>query len=134
MESFGGLGLFTWILKSAMTPRSLILPDGMILHQKQEHPSFRRGNRLCPGNDLSKLEISIFLHYFLLDYEPKDNCLGRVTSLINYKCKGNNNISVIPQVGFGDTSAWANSKKNERTNLCSNYGNYNGKAMADYLS
>ncbi|KAK4476478.1 hypothetical protein RD792_015632 [Penstemon davidsonii] len=56
---------------------------------------FGGGSRLCPGNDLAKLEISIFLHYFLLNYElehhnpaspvmylphtrPKDNCIGRV--------------------------------------------------------
>jgi ent-kaurenoic acid hydroxylase len=30
---------------------------------------FGAGSRLCPGSDLAKLEISIFLHYFLLDYE-----------------------------------------------------------------
>ncbi|KAM7490022.1 hypothetical protein LguiA_032943 [Lonicera macranthoides] len=30
---------------------------------------FGAGSRLCPGNDLAKLEISIFLHYFLLNYE-----------------------------------------------------------------
>ncbi|KAL8495801.1 hypothetical protein ACS0TY_019778 [Phlomoides rotata] len=56
---------------------------------------FGGGSRLCPGNDLAKLEISIFLHHFLLNYEfehhnpdspvmylphtrPKDNCLGRI--------------------------------------------------------
>ncbi|KAM0050193.1 putative ent-kaurenoic acid monooxygenase [Helianthus debilis subsp. tardiflorus] len=56
---------------------------------------FGAGTRLCPGNDLAKLEIAIFLHHFLLDYKlervnpacpmmylphprPKDNCLGRV--------------------------------------------------------
>ncbi|GLT73719.1 hypothetical protein SLA2020_455570 [Shorea laevis] len=56
---------------------------------------FGGGSRLCPGNDLAKLEIAIFLHYFLLNYEldrlnpqcptrylphtrPKDNCLARV--------------------------------------------------------
>nr|QNN89160.1 cytochrome P450 [Achyranthes bidentata] len=56
---------------------------------------FGSGSRLCPGNDLAKLEIAIFLHYFLLNYRlervnpdcpvqylphkrPKDNCLGRV--------------------------------------------------------
>nr|QNS29965.1 cytochrome P450 [Nothapodytes nimmoniana] len=56
---------------------------------------FGAGSRMCPGNDLAKLEISIFLHYFLLNYElerlnptcplmylphsrPKDNCLGRI--------------------------------------------------------
>ncbi|KAL8028420.1 hypothetical protein ABFX02_14G158700 [Erythranthe guttata] len=56
---------------------------------------FGGGSRLCPGNDLAKIEISIFLHHFLLNYElerhnpaspmmylphtrPKDNCLGRI--------------------------------------------------------
>ncbi|KAF6167302.1 hypothetical protein GIB67_043163 [Kingdonia uniflora] len=56
---------------------------------------FGAGSRLCPGNDLAKLEISIFLHYFLLNYRlerinpdcgmkylphprPIDNCLARV--------------------------------------------------------
>jgi hypothetical protein len=29
---------------------------------------FGAGSRLCPGNDLAKLEISIFLHYFLLNH------------------------------------------------------------------
>ncbi|XP_021756128.1 ent-kaurenoic acid oxidase 1-like [Chenopodium quinoa] len=29
---------------------------------------FGAGSRLCPGNDLAKLEISIFLHHFLLGY------------------------------------------------------------------
>ncbi|XP_057807563.1 ent-kaurenoic acid oxidase 1-like [Salvia miltiorrhiza] len=56
---------------------------------------FGGGSRLCPGNDLAKLEVSIFLHHFLLNYEfeqsdpaspvmylphsrPKDNCLGKM--------------------------------------------------------
>ncbi|KAM5554290.1 ent-kaurenoic acid oxidase 1-like [Rosa sericea] len=56
---------------------------------------FGAGSRLCPGNDLAKLEIAIFLHHFLLGYElerinpqcpmihlphprPKDNCLARI--------------------------------------------------------
>jgi ent-kaurenoic acid monooxygenase len=30
--------------------------------------SFGLGARLCPGNDLAKLEISVFLHHFLLGY------------------------------------------------------------------
>ncbi|KAL4367809.1 hypothetical protein GQ457_05G031410 [Hibiscus cannabinus] len=54
---------------------------------------FGAGSRLCPGNDLAKLEISIFLHHFLLNYKlerlnpgskimylphtrPRDNCLA----------------------------------------------------------
>ncbi|KAH7668673.1 Ent-kaurenoic acid oxidase protein [Dioscorea alata] len=60
---------------------------------------FGGGSRLCPGNDLAKLEISVFLHYFLLDYKmerlnpkspvrylphprPKDNCMARITKLL----------------------------------------------------
>lgn len=56
---------------------------------------FGAGSRLCPGNDLAKIEIAIFLHYFILNYKlerhnpasplmylphsrPKDNCLGRI--------------------------------------------------------
>ncbi|RZC51062.1 hypothetical protein C5167_019487 [Papaver somniferum] len=56
---------------------------------------FGAGSRLCPGNDLAKLEIMIFLHHFILNYQlertnpdcklmylphprPKDNCLARV--------------------------------------------------------
>ncbi|KAL5980566.1 Ent-kaurenoic acid oxidase 2 [Asimina triloba] len=30
---------------------------------------FGAGSRLCPGNDLAKMEISVFLHYFLLGYQ-----------------------------------------------------------------
>ncbi|KAG0452789.1 hypothetical protein HPP92_025453 [Vanilla planifolia] len=60
--------------------------------------AFGAGSRLCPGNDLAKLEISVFLHHFLLDYKlhrvnprcavrylphprPIDNCLAKVTRL-----------------------------------------------------
>ncbi|XP_021294327.1 ent-kaurenoic acid oxidase 1-like [Herrania umbratica] len=56
---------------------------------------FGAGSRLCPGNDLAKLEIAIFLHHFLLNYQlerlnpeskirylphsrPADNCLARI--------------------------------------------------------
>eukprot|EP00268_Persea_americana_P069074 TRINITY_DN9743_c0_g4_i1.p1 TRINITY_DN9743_c0_g4~~TRINITY_DN9743_c0_g4_i1.p1 ORF type:complete len:405 (+),score=66.76 TRINITY_DN9743_c0_g4_i1:107-1321(+) len=59
---------------------------------------FGAGSRLCPGNDLAKMEISIFLHYFLLGYKlklsnpkcparylphprPLDNCLAIVEKL-----------------------------------------------------
>ncbi|PON56872.1 Cytochrome P450, E-class, group I [Trema orientale] len=59
---------------------------------------FGTGSRLCPGSDLAKLELSTFLHYFLLHYElerlnprsavrylphtrPKDNCLAKVKKL-----------------------------------------------------
>ncbi|KAK9065389.1 hypothetical protein SSX86_016772 [Deinandra increscens subsp. villosa] len=59
---------------------------------------FGAGSRLCPGNELAKLEIAIFLHHFLLNYKfernnptcptiylphcrPKDNCLGRIIKI-----------------------------------------------------
>ncbi|KAF2322015.1 hypothetical protein GH714_005694 [Hevea brasiliensis] len=59
---------------------------------------FGAGSRMCPGNDLAKLEISIFLHHFLLNYElerlnpgcslmylphsrPKDNCFSRIKKI-----------------------------------------------------
>ncbi|XP_021755157.1 ent-kaurenoic acid oxidase 2-like [Chenopodium quinoa] len=68
--------------------------DGLIPRPGTFLP-FGAGSRLCPGNDLAKLEISIFLHYFLLNYRldvvnpdcavqylphkrPKDNCLAKV--------------------------------------------------------
>ncbi|KAK7367678.1 hypothetical protein VNO80_09696 [Phaseolus coccineus] len=56
---------------------------------------FGLGSRSCPGSDLAKLEISIFLHHFLLNYRmerinpdcpitylphprPSDNCYARI--------------------------------------------------------
>ncbi|XVF51940.1 hypothetical protein PTKIN_Ptkin04bG0224400 [Pterospermum kingtungense] len=59
---------------------------------------FGAGSRTCPGANLGKLEISIFLHYFLLNYKleelnpkgpinylplprPADNCLARIIKL-----------------------------------------------------
>ncbi|KAF1879536.1 hypothetical protein Lal_00006003 [Lupinus albus] len=59
---------------------------------------FGAGSRLCPGMDLAKLEISIFMHYFLLNYKlervnskcpitclpapkPVDGCLAKVIKI-----------------------------------------------------
>ncbi|KAM7258042.1 hypothetical protein ACFE04_013783 [Oxalis oulophora] len=56
---------------------------------------FGLGSRICPGADLAKLEITIFLHHFLLNYKlelvnpgskvtylpiprPVDNCLAKI--------------------------------------------------------
>ncbi|OMO93116.1 Cytochrome P450 [Corchorus olitorius] len=56
---------------------------------------FGAGSKICPGADLAKLEMYIFLHYFLLNYRferinpgspiqyltsprPKDNCLAKI--------------------------------------------------------
>ncbi|KAJ3672619.1 hypothetical protein LUZ60_007340 [Juncus effusus] len=61
---------------------------------------FGLGTHLCPGNELAKLEISVFLHHFLLGYNlkrvnpnctvrylphprPVDNCVARVLKLVN---------------------------------------------------
>ncbi|KAJ4728737.1 Cytochrome P450 family ent-kaurenoic acid oxidase [Melia azedarach] len=59
---------------------------------------FGGGPRICPGADLAKLEMSIFIHYFLLNYRleplnpecpteylpvprPSDQCLARIVKL-----------------------------------------------------
>ncbi|CAI0456344.1 unnamed protein product [Linum tenue] len=59
---------------------------------------FGAGSHMCPGNDLAKIEIAAFLHYFLVGYElelvnpecplqylphprPKDNCLARIKKI-----------------------------------------------------
>ncbi|KAJ4804068.1 hypothetical protein LUZ62_016634 [Rhynchospora pubera] len=59
---------------------------------------FGLGSHLCPGNELAKLEISVFLHHFLLGYKlermnpkckirhlphprPVDNCLAKIVKL-----------------------------------------------------
>ncbi|KAK4270518.1 hypothetical protein QN277_023547 [Acacia crassicarpa] len=60
-----------------------------------EFMPFGAGSRLCPGNELAKLEIIVFLHHFLLNYRlerlnpkspvmylphtrPVDNCVARI--------------------------------------------------------
>ncbi|KAK1356531.1 Ent-kaurenoic acid oxidase 2 [Heracleum sosnowskyi] len=73
---------------------------------KEDNPSkgagmympFGAGSRLCPGMNLAKIEICIFLHYFLLHYKlerlnpngkvtyipvtrPSDNCIARIQKL-----------------------------------------------------
>nr|BAN15043.1 putative cytochrome P450 monooxygenase CYP88D7 [Astragalus sinicus] len=61
---------------------------------------FGSGSWLCPGNDLAKFEMTIFLHYFLLNYKleqinpdcpitnlpgvkPVDECLAKVIKVSN---------------------------------------------------
>nr|QBC36431.1 beta-amyrin 11-oxidase [Glycyrrhiza glabra] len=57
---------------------------------------FGAGSRLCPGADLAKLEISIFLHYFLLNYRlERVNTECHVTSLPVYKASFNCLAKVI---------------------------------------
>ncbi|KAK4254779.1 hypothetical protein QN277_010109 [Acacia crassicarpa] len=67
-------------------------------HRAGEFLPFGAGTRMCPGNDLAKVEIAVFLHHFLLNYQleqanpkcpvmylphtrPTDNCLARVNKL-----------------------------------------------------
>ncbi|XLR68047.1 hypothetical protein HN51_015098 [Arachis hypogaea] len=58
---------------------------------------FGVGTRICPGRDLTKIEMLIFLHHFVRNYKfeqinpespvsypitvPKDNCLAKVTKV-----------------------------------------------------
>ncbi|XP_027348415.1 ent-kaurenoic acid oxidase 2-like [Abrus precatorius] len=63
------------------------------VYKAGEFLPFGAGTRLCPGNELAKLEITVFLHHFLLNYQleqlspkcpvmylphtrPKDNCMA----------------------------------------------------------
>ncbi|XP_004486504.1 ent-kaurenoic acid oxidase 2-like [Cicer arietinum] len=69
-------------------------------HKAGEFLPFGAGTRLCPGNDLAKMEIAVFLHHFILNYQleqlnpkcpvrylphtrPMDNCLGRVKKCLS---------------------------------------------------
>ncbi|CAL0334482.1 unnamed protein product [Lupinus luteus] len=69
-----------------------------ITRKAGEFLPFGAGTRLCPGNDLAKLEISVFLHHFVMHYKlepsnpncairhlphtrPKDNCLARIKKI-----------------------------------------------------
>ncbi|KAK8623680.1 hypothetical protein V6N13_065043 [Hibiscus sabdariffa] len=92
--------------------RAIYMDPDIYSNPKEFHPSrwenhrlkgraffpFGAGSRTCPGADLAKLEISIFLHYFLLHYElqqinpkgpisylplprPADDCLARIIKL-----------------------------------------------------
>ncbi|KAL6883781.1 hypothetical protein ACP4OV_011195 [Aristida adscensionis] len=38
---------------------------------------------MCPGNDLAKLEISVFLHHFLLGYNPIDKDKSELSATIS---------------------------------------------------
>uniref|UniRef100_A0A803N752 Ent-kaurenoic acid oxidase n=2 Tax=Chenopodium quinoa TaxID=63459 RepID=A0A803N752_CHEQI len=88
--------------------RSAHLNSDKFLNSKEFNPSrwddpkiranfipFGAGSRMCPGRDLAKLEVCIFLHYFLLNYKleridpgcpvkylpisrPVDNCLAKI--------------------------------------------------------
>ncbi|KAL2901449.1 Ent-kaurenoic acid oxidase 2 [Bienertia sinuspersici] len=97
-----GWRILTWL-------RSAHLDSDKYLYSKEFNPTrwddpktranfipFGAGSRMCPGRDLARLEVYIFLHYFLLNYKlerinpgspvrylpisrPVDNCLAKVT-------------------------------------------------------
>ncbi|KAL8141790.1 hypothetical protein V2J09_014822 [Rumex salicifolius] len=96
-----GWRILTWL-------RSAHLDQDKFLNAKEFNPSrwddpktranyipFGAGSRLCPGRDLARLEVYIFLHYFLLKYRlervdpncpvrylpisrPIDHCLAKI--------------------------------------------------------
>ncbi|KAG5588975.1 hypothetical protein H5410_039489 [Solanum commersonii] len=93
-----GWKVLTWIRQVNLDPNNHV-------NSKEFNPSrwdtfsaflpFGAGPRLCPGAELAKLEVSVFLHYFLLNYRlerlnpktsvtylpipsPTDNCLARL--------------------------------------------------------
>ncbi|XVE57481.1 hypothetical protein DITRI_Ditri04bG0094200 [Diplodiscus trichospermus] len=71
-----GWSVLVWTRAVHMDPESHSNPeefrparwDEQIPKVGSYHP-FSAGNMICPGADLAKLEISIFLHYFLLNYK-----------------------------------------------------------------
>ena len=40
---------------------------------------FGLGSRYCPGSDLAKLEITVYLHHFLLNYRLVYTCFNFAT-------------------------------------------------------
>ncbi|XP_022738261.1 ent-kaurenoic acid oxidase 2-like [Durio zibethinus] len=97
-----GWKVLVWNRAVHMDPEVYSSPKEYLPERWQNHKPkagsflpFGAGSRICPGADLAKLEISIFLHYFLLNYKleqinpegpmvylplprPVDNCLAKV--------------------------------------------------------
>ncbi|XP_058724410.1 beta-amyrin 11-oxidase-like [Vicia villosa] len=97
-----GWKVLTWIRAIHMNPTYYPNPEQFNPSRWNDHNTkvgsflpFGAGSRYCPGSDLAKIEISIFLHYFLLNYKlelvnpkcpitslpspkPTDNCLAKV--------------------------------------------------------
>lgn len=68
--------LIRYVFNSAFSNTYLGLIFHLLIFCKQNYRKkggafipFGAGSRSCPGSDLAKLEMSIFLHYFLLNYE-----------------------------------------------------------------
>ncbi|XP_057440066.1 ent-kaurenoic acid oxidase 1-like [Lotus japonicus] len=95
-----GWKVLVWFRSVHLDPE--IYPDPMQFnpnrwneHKAGEFLPFGAGTRLCPGNDLAKMEIAVFLHHFIMNYQleqvnpecrvrylphtrPMDNCLARI--------------------------------------------------------
>ncbi|TQE09048.1 hypothetical protein C1H46_005431 [Malus baccata] len=98
---------------------------------------FGAGSHLCPGNDLAKLEIAIFLHHFLLNYKmeranagcplmylphtrPKDNCVAKIK-----KSQEPRGVSADQQLASSESESVMEALEREYTVL-----NYGVRAMA----
>ncbi|KAK2453534.1 beta-amyrin 11-oxidase [Trifolium repens] len=97
-----GWKVLTWARAIHMDPTYYSNPDEFNPSRWNDHSAkvgtflpFGAGSMYCPRSDLAKIEISIFLHYFLLNYKlervnpecpitclptskPTDNCLAKV--------------------------------------------------------
>ncbi|XP_057440212.1 ent-kaurenoic acid oxidase 1-like [Lotus japonicus] len=96
-----GWKVLVWFRSVHLDPE--IYPDPMQFnpnrwnkeHKAGEFLPFGAGTRLCPGNDLAKMEIAVFLHHFIMNYQleqvnpecrvrylphprPMDNFLARI--------------------------------------------------------
>ncbi|GMJ12491.1 ARABIDOPSIS ENT-KAURENOIC ACID HYDROXYLASE 2, ent-kaurenoic acid hydroxylase 2 [Hibiscus trionum] len=100
-----GWKVLVWYRALHMDPNIYSNPKEFIPSRWENHRfrgrtfiPFGAGSRTCPGADLAKLEISISLHYFLLNYKleelnpkgpisylplprPADDCLARIIKL-----------------------------------------------------
>ncbi|XP_022777075.1 beta-amyrin 11-oxidase-like [Durio zibethinus] len=100
-----GWKVLVWTRGVHMDPETYVNPKEFLPtrwdNQKAKAGSFLPfggGSRICPGADLAKLQLSIFLHYFLLNCKleqinpggpivylpvprPLDNCLAKVIKL-----------------------------------------------------
>ncbi|OMO93147.1 Cytochrome P450 [Corchorus olitorius] len=88
-----GWKVLVWTRAVHMDPENYVNPKDFLPsrwdNQKLKAGSFLPfggGSRICPGADFAKLQISIFLHYFLLNYKleqikPADKCIANIIKL-----------------------------------------------------
>ncbi|KAK8623614.1 hypothetical protein V6N13_064981 [Hibiscus sabdariffa] len=99
-----GWKVLVWSRAVHMNPKIYSNPKDFLPSRWDDHKPkagsfipFGAGSRTCPGADLAKIEMCIFIHYFLLNYRlervnpkspvvfpspsPEDNCLARITKL-----------------------------------------------------